>query len=130
MHDDDGHEHPHDHFHGTPFLGGDFPTQRASETVVASDGGAFLLHLIERRPIANEIGEVRSADHEVGRYSLSPVVLMQLRANIDDAIAKHTSIFGAPPLGPEHLPVDAMDFARRNILNGLPVAPHEPDTQH
>ncbi|GAC1425628.1 MAG: hypothetical protein NVSMB5_19950 [Candidatus Velthaea sp.] len=120
---------PHEHYHGTPFIGGDFPTQRASETVVASDGGSFMLHLIERRPIALEPGEVQSADHEVGRFALSPVVLVQLRANIDDAIAKHTLIFGAPPLGPEHLPVDAMDAARRSILNGLPVSPSDSEHQ-
>jgi len=43
-------------------------------------------------------------------------------------IAKHTLIFGSAPLGPEHLPVDAMDAARRSILNGLPISP--PDAEH
>ncbi len=106
-----------------PFVGGPFPTIRASQTAVFVDGGAFVLTLIERRPLPNVPGPPALGDFEVGRLILPPTALLQLRANIDAALQDYRAFFGSEPPGPEQLPTDAMDAARRSLLGNLPVQP-------
>jgi hypothetical protein len=86
------------------------------------------MNLMERRPLANKPGPVVLGDFEVGRFALPPTTLVQLRSNIDATLQQYRGIFGADPPGPDQLPTDAMDAARRSLLGNLPVQPPDPET--
>ncbi len=98
------------------------------QTAVFVDGAAFGLNLIERRPLPNTPGPIVLGDFEdLGRFVLPPTTLLQLRANIDAALQQYRAFFGSDPPGPEKLPTDAMDAARRSLLGNLPTQPPDPE---
>ena len=78
-------------------------TMRISAALVQPDSGSFVVYLFDQRPALDPDGDPMVPDplYEIGRLAVVPSVLLQLRSNLDDAIAVHESRYGRIPNAPD-----------------------------
>ena len=104
-----------------PFVPLKAPTFRANQSSVAFDMGAFVVSLMENRPLAPNDG-APSSNHlvEVGRFAMPPGWLLWLRENINNAIAEYERAIGHPLPDPAKMGANLASSAAESLLKPPP----------